>query len=503
MIFGNSIFLYYGQSRTVGFTLSSTGAVTIAGATTLNSTLTVAGLLSANGNVKTTKLYLYKPNSDDTNAVYLTYDSTNSGVHIVGAGLYSDSYVSSLGANSQGGGGGDASLNAVWGSLTTYNDEYKDEVIDVHHIPNLSWAKITNRPTTLSGYGILDAYTKTQSDAKYATISSLSDYATQTWVNQQGFVKSSGVTSVATGSGLTGGTITSTGTISIVSGFSSWANALGTWGTLKTANGYTSALQWKTSDGGEMSFAYKGGQISAQLDGYFYQNEGAYRVVDTSDLAAGKSWGMSITGSAAKLGTSTVGSSSMPIYLSNGTPTQISSFPEAYLSWGGKNFTGTYGVIDAAMIPILGANRAAFANADGVAIEYSRDGGATWQDYGATDDQKRLLFARCGFQTSFRIGKSDASNLPNANYQLKVTLFTGAAFIYTYINKLALYISTNGSTGCTATVRARTQQNYEDNVNTWNIIVDNQPITGWSGGIYLMYHNLLLMAIQRIPNMVR
>ena len=53
-------------------------------------------------------------------------------------------------------------------------------------------------------------------------ITSLSGYATQTWVQQQGYVTSSGVTSVSTSTGLTGGTITSTGTISISSTYQTY-----------------------------------------------------------------------------------------------------------------------------------------------------------------------------------------------------------------------------------------------------------------------------------------
>jgi len=432
--------------------------------------------LHVNGYTSTTRLYL-------SSSVYLEYDSTNSGIHVVGAGLYSDSYVSALGANSQGGGGGDASLNAVWGSLTTYNDEYKDEVIDVHHIPNLSWSKITsNKPTTLSGYGILDAYTKTQADAKYATISSLSDYATQTWVNQQGFVKSSGVTSIATGSGLTGGTITSTGTISIVSGFSTWNNTIATWGTLTAANGYTNALHWATSDGGDMTFAYKSGKISAQLDGYFYQNEGTYRVVDTSDLATGKSWGMSITGSAAKLGTSTVGSSSMPIYLSGGTPTQISSFPEAYLSWGGKDISGGNTPLDAALISNLGANRFAFIPAECTTIEYSTDGGTTWVDYGATDYQKAAFFA-APLGSFFHLGKHNTAGSGSANDKLRITVdtYSNGNKVYSNINKFACYMSTNGAANCRWTMQVRKTSDILNNVDTWTNVFTDVPISGWSG----------------------
>ena len=44
------------------------------------------------------------------------------------------------------------------------------------------------------------------------------------------------------------------------------------------------------------------------------------------------------------------------------------------------------------MVPELGANRLAFMPADAVTIEYSRDGGATWTDYGPTNSQKINLF---------------------------------------------------------------------------------------------------------------
>ena len=59
--------------------------------------------------------------------------------------------------------------------------------------------------------------------------------------------------------------------------------SLSTWGTLKTANDYTGILQINESNGGSWEIAAKGGQISMQIDGYFYQNEGTYRVTDVSE----------------------------------------------------------------------------------------------------------------------------------------------------------------------------------------------------------------------------
>ena len=45
---------------------------------------------------------------------------------------------------------------------------------------------------------------------------------------------------------------------------------------------------------------------------------------------------------------------------------------EANLKWGGRNFADSFGPIDGAMIPELGANRFAFGNPKGITIEYSK-----------------------------------------------------------------------------------------------------------------------------------
>lgn len=57
------------------------------------------------------------------------------------------------------------------------------------------------------------------------------------------------------------------------------------WGTLTAANGYSIGVHASSEDGGDWGMAYKNGQIFMQLDGYFYQNEGIYRVLDEHDRA--------------------------------------------------------------------------------------------------------------------------------------------------------------------------------------------------------------------------
>ena len=150
---------------------------------------------------------------------------------------------------------------------------------------------------------------------------------------------------------------------------------------------------------------------------------------------------------------------------------------EANLEWGGRNFTGSYGPIDAAMIPALGANRLAFIPPDSITITYSRDGGSTWTDYGASSDLKRGLFSTGG---TFTIGKADSTNKATANstkYQLRITIDTDKASVYTVLNKFAIYVSTNGSNSCWCSIDA----SLEKTPTTWVNFAKQVAVSGWSG----------------------
>ena len=184
-------------------------------------------------------------------------------------------------------------------------------------------------------------------------------------------------------------------------------------------------------------------------------------------------------GALTKIGTASKGASNRPIYLNAGTPTAVTSVGEAFLSWGGQNFNGSYGPIDAAMVGVLGANRSAFANASGISVEYSRDSGSTWTDYGAAATTKTALFS--GISAGLVIGKADSTNKATAAFELRITLSTSAAGIYTVLNKFVIYLSTSGSTGCTCTITGRLQSNYEAGTETWVTFADRIPVSGWSG----------------------
>ena len=150
---------------------------------------------------------------------------------------------------------------------------------------------------------------------------------------------------------------------------------------------------------------------------------------------------------------------------------------EANLQWGGKNFSSSYGCLDAALMDELGANRFQFIKASAITVEYSRDGGSTWTDYGATDAQKQQIFAQGG---GLIIGKADSTNKATEHpglYQLRITIDTGVAGVYTVLNKFVMYVNTNGSANC----RCKIQKALQSTPTTFVDHTDWIPIDGWSG----------------------
>ena len=169
------------------------------------------------------------------------------------------------------------------------------------------------------------------------------------------------------------------------------------------------------------------------------------------------------------------------------TAGSANSVPEANLTWGGKNFAGGYGPIDAAMVPSLGANRLAFVPAAGVTVEYSRDAGSTWTDYGLNDTQKTALFSGPQTSTGAVIGNPSRNSSTkkyenvSVNNRLRVTLKSDTAHVYTALNKFVIYCSTSGSTGCKCTIQGLTKNNYDAGNNSWTTFADGIDISGWSG----------------------
>ena len=149
---------------------------------------------------------------------------------------------------------------------------------------------------------------------------------------------------------------------------------------------------------------------------------------------------------------------------------------EANLKWGGKNFTGSYGPIDAALIPELGANRFAFGNPEGITVEYSNDGGNTWKDYGASNESKLRLTSI--ENADFIVGKAGSSTPEND--MLRITFDTSCRTgicCYSVLNKFVIYISSNGMKDCYCTIQKATQKTPTAFLD----VVIKVPIDGWNG----------------------
>ena len=145
---------------------------------------------------------------------------------------------------------------------------------------------------------------------------------------------------------------------------------------------------------------------------------------------------------------------------------------EANLKWGGKNFVASYGPIDAAMIPELGANRFAFLRPEGITLEYSKDGGNTWTQ--ETDNYYKRLFST---GTDFHIGQRGGSKSATADWKCRVTINTELSRIYTVLNKFAIYCSTSGSQGCYGTFEAA----KNESPTKFETIINRFELNGWSG----------------------
>ena len=159
----------------------------------------------------------------------------------------------------------------------------------------------------------------------------------------------------------------------------------------------------------------------------------------------------------------------------------VTQVKEAYLTWGGKNFSATYGPIDAAMVPLLGTNRLAFLKESSITLEYSRDAGATWQVL-ETEDKHRIFGHYGSNRKSFTIGNNTTKGTNTANnYLLRITVDTINASVYTSLNKFAIYISTSGSTNCWCTIRAKRLDNVNAGNDVWTTFANQVRIEGWSG----------------------
>ena len=123
---------------------------------TINSTLNVDGLITANSGIRIGDVVLkYDANY---NALYVQkYDGSK-------AGIYATDFVSAKGVGRVGtGGGGGIDLTSVWESLSNNTDDFANKKIHIGHIPKFATTQITDFTLQVNNL-IIDAITPISED---------------------------------------------------------------------------------------------------------------------------------------------------------------------------------------------------------------------------------------------------------------------------------------------------------------------------------------------------
>lgn len=140
------------------------------------------------------------------------------------------------------------------------------------------------------------------------------------------------------------------------------------------------------------------------------------------------------------------------------------------------NTTGSVDYVSRSLIPYVSGTKFYGMPAAAITVEYSRDGGATWIDYGLTDAQKMNIFDHSGLAGLY-LGKATNKADNSINNMLRITIdATKSDGRYLSTDSMFTWMSSNGNTTCVtlevASYKAPT---------TFKTIVNNASINGWSG----------------------
>ena len=178
--------------QTPAYTLDVTGTLRLTGAATFGSTMTVTGLITANGGIT-----IPSGQSLTIGDAVITWDATAHGIKIT-KGLYSETFISALGAGSTGSGGVD--MTTVWQALAASTSEQ----INASHLTGALSGYATQSwvLSQIGGGGYVDSitvgttnYTPVSGVVTLPAYPSLTGYATESWVTSQGYATESWVTS--------------------------------------------------------------------------------------------------------------------------------------------------------------------------------------------------------------------------------------------------------------------------------------------------------------------
>lgn len=140
------------------------------------------------------------------------------------------------------------------------------------------------------------------------------------------------------------------------------------------------------------------------------------------------------------------------------------------------NTTGSVDYISRSLVPYISGTKFYGMPAAAITVEYSRDGGATWIDYGLDDGAKMRIFDHSGGANLY-LGKASTKADNSINNMLRITIdATKSDGRYLSTDSMFTWMSSNGNTTCVTLEVA----SYSA-PTTFKTIVNNAPINGWSG----------------------
>lgn len=452
VIYGNKEFVWVGSKwQELGdeqsfalksITVTGTGYLTGGGSLEANRTIDIA--TSVKTKIDNGDAALTKANALETNLAnnYPTKNGTGAsgtwGIDISGKAASADKVANALTFNSSGAGAASGSTYDGSGAKTiSYNTVGAAKAVHSH-----AFSDITGKPTTLDGYGITDGV----SDAE------LSAHANNTDIHlavgdreniEAALVMASDVSSELTvileGYDTTPTLLTELGKKQdkLVSGTSiktvNGASLLGS-GNITTPK--TTVVDNLTSTSGTDALSANQGKVL---------NEKFANVVTQADVVN------SLGSTEQKKPLSAFMGKVLSDRLNNGDFIA----KEAKMQWGGRNNKESdFSPIESMLIE--GANRLTFGKAAGVSVEYSTDGGSTWNAYTEETDYGKLLHPI--YSGTFCLGGSKATDRATTlNDMLRITI--NAKGIGRYlggIRKMLIYGSTRNASSLNVVLEKRT-----------------------------------------------
>lgn len=154
--------------------------------------------------------------------------------------------------------------------------------------------------------------------------------------------------------------------------------------------------------------------------------------------------------------------------------------------WGGKNLSGEVSPTDAAMVSVIGGNKFALCKSQGITVEYTNDGGATWVNYDATEETKIKLISGISTVGLYYGKKTESSQIVTADDMLRITVNAWTCGVYTSLRKILIEFATSGSTNDFVKIESATIGDQE----TFTV-VGTYNVSGNSGWNSIPYSNNL------------